>query len=98
LGDVGVRQELLVCAPEDALGMGYEVDCGYILLGRSPACDYDAEACFDGVVLSSEHYISRRVFFIGYEVRVLRGFVLLGVGEDERSVRGSSESDRGMCV
>jgi hypothetical protein len=68
LDDIRICQELPVRAPEDAFGMGYEVDGGDLLLGMFPACDFCVEAYFDGVVLSGEHHISRRVFYRDEEV------------------------------
>jgi len=52
LGDVRVRQELLVGAPEDTPCVGCDIDGGDLLPGLSFACGGGIEACFDGFVLS----------------------------------------------
>ena len=78
--------------------MGCDVDGGDLLSGLSSACDGGVEGCFDGVVLSGKHSIDRRVFNRDDEVGVLGRDVLLGVGEDVRTVRGGTEEDVGMGV
>ena len=52
LGDVWVRQELPICAPEDAPCVGCDVDESDMLTCLSSACGGGVEACFDRFVLS----------------------------------------------
>ena len=96
LGYVGAGQELPVGVPEDARNVGCEVDGGNLLYGMASSCGCGVEACFDGIILSGEHRIGCRFFSRDDEVCMMGGVVLLGVGEDERSVRGSSKNDIDM--
>ena len=52
MGDVWVRQELPIGAPEDAPCVGCVVDEGDMLSGLSSACGGGVETYFDRVVLS----------------------------------------------
>ena len=78
--------------------MGCDVDGGDLLPGLSSACGGGVEGRFDGVVMGGQHGIGRRVFKRDYEVGVLGGVVLLGVGEDVLTVRGGTEEDGGVGV
>ena len=78
--------------------MGCDVDVVDLLPDLSSDCGGVVEASFVSVVLSGKHSIGRRVLHRDDEVYVLGGVVLLGVGEDERSVRGGSESYSGLRV
>jgi hypothetical protein len=78
--------------------MGCDVDGGDLLQSLSSACGDGVEASFDDVVLSGKHSTCRRASHRDDEVRVPGGVVLLGEGEDERSIRGGSESDGDLRV
>ena len=98
LGNVRVRKELPVSAPEDAPFMGCHVDVGDLLSGLSSARGEGAEACFDGVGLGGQHRVGHRIINKDAEVCMLRKGVLLGVIDYVRSIRGSSKGLGGLGV
>ena len=98
LGDVWVRQELLAGAPEDTHCMGCDVDVGDLLSGLFFARGEGVETGFDWVRLGGQHRISHWILDGDDEVCILGGGALLGMRDDERSVRGSSKDIGGMGV
>ena len=98
MGDVSVRQELLVVTPEDTPCVKCDVDGGDMLLDLSFACGGGVEACFDGVVLGGQHSIGLRVLYRDAEVSELSGAVRLGMGDDVGSIRGGTEEDGSLGV
>ena len=95
MGYARVRQELPIGASEDTPCVGCDVDGGDLL---PSACGVGVQGRFDGVVLSGQHSIGRRVFNRDDEVGNLGRVVLLGVGEDVGTVRGGTKEDGGVGV
>ena len=78
--------------------MGCDVDVGDLLSGLFFARGECVEACFDWVGLAGQHRVGYRIFDGDDEVCVLGGGVLLGVRDNERSVRGSAKGIGGIGV
>jgi hypothetical protein len=78
--------------------MGCDADVGDLLSSLSSARGEGTEAGFDGVGLGGQHRVGHQFLDGDDEVCMLGEDVLLGMRDDEISVRGSSKDAGGLEV